>query len=258
MSGLGVPAKWWSVNETVAVVMLLPTCNMHCTFCVTEEVFESMPERLAWQLVEQLHDRGVKAVVFGGGEPFVWEGDLLGLCRHARALGFTVQVGTNGIELPDGFANLTEVDRWVIPLEAAEATMHDAMRLYRGEHHSIIMERLAALKDARKSVTLSTVMTQTNVSGIDDLAAWVEAYDRGTEHVHAWHLYQFLPLGRGGAVNAARLTLPEAEYEAVCERVKARPGMRPVVFKRANMYRSQSVRFWWYEGGKVMSGTVNG
>ncbi|MBL1216340.1 MAG: radical SAM protein [Planctomycetes bacterium] len=236
--------------------MLLPACNMHCTFCVTEEVFESIPERQAWHLVEQLHQRGVKTIVLGGGEPFAWEGDLLGLCRHARSLGMTVQIGTNGIDVPDGFEHLDEVDRWVIPLEAAEATMHDAMRLYRGQHHSIIMDRLDALKSAGKSVTISTVVTTANMADIDNLAAWVEAYDRGTEHVHAWHLYQFLPLGRGGAVNAARLTVPAEDYKAVCQRVKARPGMRPIVFKRANMYRSQVVRFWWYAGGKVECGSV--
>ena len=99
----------------VAVVFLQPQCNMTCTFCVTEDDFEPIRFEDAVDLLGHLVQRGVRSVVFGGGEPFQWPGDVLQLASEARARGLTVQIGTNGIDLPRGFADLECIDRWVLP-----------------------------------------------------------------------------------------------------------------------------------------------
>jgi MoaA/NifB/PqqE/SkfB family radical SAM enzyme len=226
---------------------------MSCTFCVTEEGFDAMELERAVDLLDELVAQGVRSVVLGGGEPLVWPGDVLRLAAQASARGLTVQVGTNGVRLPHGFEGLDCVDRWVLPLESVEPRVHEEMRYRPPGHHGVILRRLDALGRAGRSVTLSTVLTRVNVAGVIDLARFLDDYHARFRNVHAWHLYRFLPLGRGGGVHAGSLTIPRSEYLAACARVCER-DLPFSVFRRTNMYRSQTVEFFWSEGGVVRSG----
>jgi len=238
---------------SVAVLLLQPQCNMTCTFCVTENDFDAMRFDDALHLLDHLAERGASSVVLGGGEPFQWPGDVVRLAVEARSRGMTVQVGTNGIALPDGFAELECFDRWVLPLESVEAEPHQAMRRFERRHHALILERLRELQQAHKSVTISTVLTAVNVDGVPDIARFLRDYHAACENVHAWHLYQFLPLGRGGARNRAALSIPEETYRAVCAEVK-RLELPFRVFQRTDMYRSQTVQFFWSKDGRLVVG----
>ncbi len=97
-------------------------------------------------------------------------------------------MGTNGTLLPQGFEHISCIDRYVLPLESMDVKSHDAMRKFGESHHGMIMECLERLKKARKSLTLSTVITDFNKDDILELANFIREYDRDTEHVHAWHL----------------------------------------------------------------------
>jgi len=238
-------------GPTVAVVFMQPRCNMHCTFCITEDNFDAMTFDQAVAMFEHLQSIGVKSLVIGGGEPFDWPGDLVAVAREAKRIGFrTVQVGTNGIAMPDGFESVDAIDRYVLPIESVEPESHNRMRLYRDRHHAIIMDRLEALKRARKSVTLSTVITEVNKNEILDVAAFLRDYHAEGNHVHAWHLYQFVPIGRGGAVHGEALHIPPTEYDAIVNAVKALE-LPFAVYRRADMYHSRTVDFFWYEGGRI-------
>jgi MoaA/NifB/PqqE/SkfB family radical SAM enzyme len=234
--------------------MLQPACNMACSFCVTEDGFDAIRFDQALDLLEELTARGVRSIVLGGGEPLVWPGDLLRLAGEAKSRGFCVQVGTNAIRLPHGFEELDCIDRWVLPLESADPEVHGRMRYRPAGHHALILRRLEALRRVGKSVTLSTVVTAVNAAGVEDLARFLEEYHAHAGNIHAWHLYRFLPLGRGGASNADSLAIPEREYLAACERVTER-GLGFRVFRRADMYHSRTVEFFWSEGGVLRSGS---
>lgn len=244
-----------ALSETsVAVVLLQPQCNMWCTFCISEDDFEPLRFDHAVALLDHLVDRGILNVVFGGGEPFEWNGNVVDLARAARSRGMTVQVGTNGVRLPRGFATLDCIDRWVLPLESSDAAVHEALRRHRKGHHALILERLRVLQQARRSVSISTVLTAVNRHGLPALARFLERYHSVGENVHAWHLYRFLPLGRGGARNGDELSLAEAVYlEAVAEVKRLRLPFR--VFQRTDMYRSKTVEYFWSKDGRVVSGS---
>jgi MoaA/NifB/PqqE/SkfB family radical SAM enzyme len=227
---------------------------MTCTFCVTEDDFEPMAPEAAVALLDNLVERGVRTVVFGGGEPFAWPGDVVQLAGQARARGLTVQVGTNGVALPEGFASLEAIDRWVLPLESTDPQVHDRMRIHRTGHHALILDRLGALQREAKSVTVSTVLTSVNVDGLRELAEFLREYHAARENVHAWHLYQFLPLGRGGRANRDQLAIsPEAYQGAACAIQAMDLPMR--VFRRTDMYRSRTVEFFWSKDGRVVCGS---
>ncbi|MCB9915950.1 MAG: radical SAM protein [Planctomycetes bacterium] len=248
------PAPTTERDVFVAVVLLHPRCNMTCSFCVTpDDAFEALDEAQAHALVDELAARGLRTVVFGGGEPFAWRGDLLRLAGAARARGLVVQVGTNGIALPAGFAADDAIDRWVLPLESADAAVHDRLRRHGPGHHALILRRLEALRAAGREVTLSTVLCSETLAGVAPLAEALRGYQARGGRVHAWHLYRFLPWGRGGAPNAARLAVSADAYADACARVEAL-GLPFRTFRRADMYRSKNVEFVWRADGVVQRG----
>jgi len=244
-----------SGQTSVAVVMLGSRCNMFCNFCVTEDSLSAMPWEYAVDLLKSLRAEGVRTVVFGGGEPFDWPGDVVRLTQTARTLGFrTIQVGTNGVSLPDGYEYIDSIDRYVLPLESRFAEPHNTMRRYKGRHHAIILDRLERLGDVGKSVTISTVMTAMNVDAVVGVGEFLREYQCDSECVHAWHVYRFLPLGRGGGVNAEALNVSTEEYEQVFQSVLDM-GLDFRVYRRADMYHSKMVDFFWYEDGRVLRGS---
>ena len=246
------PAMPQSPTKQIAVVFLQPHCNMRCQFCVTEDGFDVMTFAQAVELLTSLQRSGVRTVTLGGGEPFTWPGDVCKLAQHGKELGLFVQVGTNGVNLPTGFAELLEIDRYVLPLESVDPAVHDALRQHRHGHHQVILERLRELGSHAKSVTISTVLTARNCAGLDALAENLRGYQERCHNVHAWHLYRLLERGRGGSVHGTALRISAEDYANHCARAQAR-GLPFKFYRRQDLYRSRSVGFHWSEGGSIVT-----
>jgi MoaA/NifB/PqqE/SkfB family radical SAM enzyme len=235
----------------IAVLFLHPVCNMTCSFCITEDNFSAISSSRAEELLINLKQEGFENIVLGGGEPFVWPGDLIALTRKAKELGFFVQVGTNAAALPADFEFIPTIDRYVLPLESVDPEVHNRMRFYKHRHHQTILGHLEKLKTARKSATISTIVTKVNYGGLMELVAFLNRLNGPEKFIHAWHLYMFLPQGRGGSVNAPALSITEDEYERVVREVKMLKLPFPV-YKRKNMYCSRTVDFFWAQDGQIV------
>jgi radical SAM protein with 4Fe4S-binding SPASM domain len=74
-------------------------CNMSCPHCYAAAVSKPSPGDLsreeALDLIDQMAACGVQVVIFSGGEPLL-RGDVLELIRHARDVGISPQLSTNG------------------------------------------------------------------------------------------------------------------------------------------------------------------
>lgn len=247
-----------SVRRRIAVIMLLPGCNMSCRFCVTGTAVSSMTEGQAHDLLSRLDSQGFDNIVLGGGEPFLWGPGVLALSQRAKHMGFFVQAGTNGIALPRDFAHVPCIDRYVLPLESMDPAVHDGMRPFargrQGSHHTLILDRLETLRQAGKSVTVSTLVTAENLDALFPIAEWLAAYQRAGAPLHAWHLYKFIPEGRGGSRSADRFSVDDDAYHAAADAVKcAFPEL--CVYKRPDMYHSRDVDFFWHEGDTLRIGS---
>ena len=238
----------------IGVVFLHPACNMHCSFCVTDDNMDTMSFADAQRLLAYIRARGIDSIVLGGGEPFAWPHDTLRLAAWARSQGFFVQVGTNGVAMPESREQLDLIDRYVLPLDAADAPVHDQSRRYGAGHHQLVLRRLHALRAVGKSVTVSTVVNARNVAHLPSLAAYLTEYVDGGGALHAWHLYKFLPEGRGGSLHADEFAIDGAVYDAACNDAKSRcRGFR--TYKRRDMRHSKSVDFFWQRRSQIRVGS---
>jgi MoaA/NifB/PqqE/SkfB family radical SAM enzyme len=212
---------------------------------------ETMGMEMAQALLRDLRRRGFASAIFGGGEPFAWPHDLKKILAYAKSLGLATQVGTNGICFPASLARWDFVDRWVIPLDGASPGAHNRMRAYRERHWQIATGVLGKLRAAGRSATVSTVVTRVNRDEIVGIGEYLRALqDPERPFLHAWHLYKFLPFGRGGEAHRDELLLADAEYERIFS--EARQLALPFrVFKRENMLLSKTVEFYWLEGGRL-------
>jgi MoaA/NifB/PqqE/SkfB family radical SAM enzyme len=243
-----------TTSRDIAVVFLHPACNMTCTFCGTENSIDSLTPQQARETIHLIKNRGMENVVLGGGEPFAWDHDVIELARVAKGTGLIVQIGTNGIDLPAGFDSMDCVDRYVLPLDGLDAESHNAVRITRDGHFDLILDRLETLRRGGKSVTVSTVVTSKNVQGLDRIARLLSGYHERGGQLHAWHLYKFLPIGRGGRENADALSVSDEDYDAACISVKQSMSAFPV-YRRRDMRYSRHVDFFWYEQGAVRIGS---
>ncbi len=230
-----------------AVVMLQPQCNMHCSFCITENSLHKASWEDALDLLEQLKSKNIQNLVLGGGEPFYWPHNVLKLSQVATNMGFHIQIGTNGIELPKGFQFEESVKRYVLPLESVEDGIHNALRQYKKRHCSIIKQALKNLAESRKEVSISTVLTKVNLNYLQGLKDFLVQYQSQYHNIHAWHLYQFVPAGRGGRLENEKLQISKENYWGAVHSLK-QDVKDFKVFARPDMYHSKTVGFYWFNG----------
>lgn len=243
-----------SSPPAIAVVFLHAACNMTCTFCGTENSVDSLTPDQARDTLRVIRQRDFSNVVLGGGEPFAWKHGVLATARDAKAMGLFVQIGTNGIDLPSGFEALACVDRYVLPLDGHDAESHNAVRIARDGHFEMVIDRLETLRSAGKSATVSTVVTLRNIDSLDRIAQRLAEYSERGGRLHAWHLYKFLPIGRGGRESADELSVADAAFVDVCTSVKAaHPEL--TIYRRTDMRFSKYVDFFWFENGELQIGS---
>lgn len=241
-------------RKRIASIFLTPRCDMACRFCASEDGFSEMSYEEAAELLQALKGQ-VDSVVLGGGEPFLWSHDLEKLAALGTDLGFTVQVCTNGVNLPSGFESIPGIHRYILPLESMDPDLHGRLRvLKKGGHFGLVLDRMRTLAQAGREFTLSTVVTHHNMAGLTDMANWLREACRTGLKVHAWHLYRFLPVGRGGEANARMLEVGREEYLHACRAVKAM-GLPFTVYQRTDMQRSSTVEFFWFDQGRLCLGS---
>ncbi len=237
-------------GKEIASIYLLPDCNMSCRFCGSELDFSVISPVQALALLAHLKTLGFTQVVLGGGEPFLWPHNLVDLCRKAKAMGFLVQVCTNGTLMPIGIEHEPAIDRFILPLEAATPELHDHLRRHAKGHHAQVLEQLARLAEAGCSITLSTVVTRENLSHLPTLADQLQDFKTAGANLHAWHLYRFLPTGRQGRDHGQELLTSTQAYRQAVDGVRAR-SRGFTIYRRSDMLRSSTVAYFWADEGVI-------
>ncbi len=248
-------------SKAIAALFLLAKCDMGCTFCASDLGFDRLGFAQACALMEGLWKADYRILVLGGGEPALWrdgEKRLVDLAVFAKGLGFVVQINTNGIRLDEGFENWPGVDRFIFPMDGASAARHDSLRVVLGSqpggHYGLVQERVEACVRAGRGFTIGTVLTRKNRRELTGLIDWMRMRVGQGANIHAWHLYRFQAVGRGGAGAGDGLGLPSGEFKTICGEAKA-AGLPFPVWRRDDMLRSSTVEYFWFQGGELQVGS---
>jgi MoaA/NifB/PqqE/SkfB family radical SAM enzyme len=228
----------------VAVLFLTPACDLACPYCGAPDDFGVLSQPQAVGLLDHLVSQGFESVVLGGGEPLRWPHGLRQLCASARARGLLTQVGTNAANLPADAADWREVDRWVLPLESADHVAHDALRPMNGSHHERILQALDGFVRSGAEVTISSVARYGGEADLESVAGLLKWYVSKGLRLHAWHLYRFQAMGRGGKANADRFAISDAQWQAVSKSLRTKHKRLPLLL-RPDMMHSKNVAFFW-------------
>lgn len=233
------------------------TCQMDCEFCINELTMQSFNKNDVEQIKQILKNENFESVIIGGGEPLLWKYGVFNFIEELKPQNYLIQIGSNGILLDENFHTNKSVQRWVLPLESLNSITHNKMRPSKVNHHQIILKRIEKLKDQENSLTLSTVITKRNKDDIQELAEFFRGFHlSGNKPIHAWHLYQFIPTGRGGEFSKDLLLLDNADYEAICDSISLLK-LPFKVFKRRNMPQAKTVTFFWKENNQIQRSIDN-
>jgi len=192
---------------------------MKCEFCFGPTAADSpsdLPTSQAKSLVDALASKGVKTLIFSGGDPLC-RPDLLNLLSYAHSLGLKTVLHTNGLLVSDSFLSRASgiLDRVNLPLDGDETTNSQMRR--NPEHFAVVAGLLNKLSQQDKiKLSVTTVLSSINVHCIEFLASFLQRFKVGK-----WFVYQFRP-GRGRSVqNADAFLLSAEEFSAAESRARA-------------------------------------
>lgn len=140
-------------------------CNARCTFCFAtfRDVHRPLSLTDQLRLLDLLAEGGCQKVNFAGGEPTLYR-ELPKLILHAKDLGLTTSMVTNGYNLPRVLESAGHALDWcALSIDAGSPSIQQAI----GRGDAGYVRRTAALADACRTagvgVKLNTVVCRLNL-----------------------------------------------------------------------------------------------
>lgn len=198
------------------------TCNRSCPFCseavrLQESRVEFIPAATVIEKLDSLNERGIKSVLFTGGEIFLHPG-LRDIVNAAAKLSMHVGLSTNGVcvdsDLFDSIA--PKINLLQVSFHASNAQLYDEITGQPGGFDKLEAFIKHAKKHVKKMYFMANiVMTRQNAAGILDAVKQICSY----EMFKMILLSNLAPEGRA-LENYSDKTLRLAEIADIVEQVK--------------------------------------
>jgi radical SAM protein with 4Fe4S-binding SPASM domain len=193
------------VHAPVIIWNVCMHCNMTCPHCYAAAVSEPSPTDLsheeALRLLDEMAACGVKIVIFSGGEPLL-RGDLLELMAHAKGLGISPQLSSNGVLVDEAMAARLKqrgVDYVGISVDGLQDFNDDYRGMQGGTEAAL--RGLRCAKAAGMRTGLRMTLTSRNVAQLPDMVE--VAHSVAVDRLYISHLVYS---GRGFKVSDEDLT----------------------------------------------------
>ncbi len=211
-------AKSAKDRRPIVVWNLTRTCNLKCVHCYTASEAKKYPDEIdtakAKEVLDDLADFEVPAVLFSGGEPLV-RPDLFELAAHARSRGLHVVLSTNGtlIDRPTA-QKLKDLEfAYVgISLDSAIPAIHDEFRGVAGAYERT-MRGFRNCTEVGQKVGLRLTLTRHTAQNLDKLFDLIER--EGIDRACFYHL---CPAGRGKDIFAPTHEQARAAVDTIITR----------------------------------------
>jgi MoaA/NifB/PqqE/SkfB family radical SAM enzyme len=152
-------------------VSVFPTarCNLRCVYCSSpHETYVELSTSEWCAIFNELRALGTERLAFLGGEPLVRK-DLDALVAHAKRVGLTCTLTTNGAFVADRPEVVRQLDTLVVSLDG-DAQAHDRHRGI-GSHADAI-RGIRAAQAWGVPVKINTVLSRENADGLRGLLAF--------------------------------------------------------------------------------------
>lgn len=144
-------------------LVLTYRCNLRCRYCaVWREPVAEMETQTVCRLVDEMAVAGTERLGLGGGEPML-RTDIGAIVAHAKSRGLTVNLVSNGLQIPARLDELAGLDFLAISLDGPQQ-VHDHAR-GKGSFATAV-EAIRAARDAGIEVWTTTVLTRLNIGRI--------------------------------------------------------------------------------------------
>jgi radical SAM protein with 4Fe4S-binding SPASM domain len=266
-------AKTAKDRRPIVVWNLTRTCNLKCVHCYTASEAKKYPDEIdtakAKEVLDDLADFKVPAVLFSGGEPLV-RPDLFELAAHARSKGLHVVLSTNGTLIDREIAQRLKDLNFAyvgISLDSAIPSVHDEFRGMQGAFERT-MRGFRHCVEVGQKVGLRLTLTRHTAQNLDKLFDLIER--EGIDRACFYHL---CPAGRGKDIFSPTHAQARAAVETIITRTDdlLRRGKRVEILTvdnhcdgpytylrmlRENHPRAQQVldMLKWNGGGRYSSG----
>ncbi len=227
--------KGWIRYPTLSEIALTYGCQNRCTFCYASSPFRGprrppMTTDQVTTLMEKIFSQAhVPSLSFTGGEATL-RPDLPELIRRAKAIGFRVNLITNGIRLAEpGFARTlvdAGLDSAQVSLEAGQASVHDSI-VGRAGAFEATTAGVRAVRDLGIHVHTNTTLCRANLDVASDLIRFVR------RDLHLGTLSMNMVIRTGEALASCE---PEVTYTEVASAL-------PALLETA---QGEDVRLVWY------------
>jgi MoaA/NifB/PqqE/SkfB family radical SAM enzyme len=188
-------------------------CNLPCQFCYIPFDGKHSDLSLWKEIINRCKGWQPKLIVFGGGDPFIYQ-DFRALLSYCKDENTFIHVDTNALALRSQDIPLIQdaVNQIGLPLDGTE-TSHTLMRS-NPKHFAVVIKWLKILLQAGVRVKVNTVVSKVNYESLRDLAFLLEDYP-----ISQWCLYQFWPLAIGKE-NQEVFALSDQEYRSITAPIK--------------------------------------
>jgi MoaA/NifB/PqqE/SkfB family radical SAM enzyme len=150
----------------IANLTLTYRCNLRCAYCeVWRDPSPEMDTATILRLVDQIAEAGTERLSLGGGEPMIRR-DIGAIIEHAKNRGLTVNLLSNGLQVPRRITELRGLDFLAISLDGLQE-VHDQARGKMSFQRAIDAIRTA--RAAGIEVWTTTVLTSKNIGSLPDI-----------------------------------------------------------------------------------------
>jgi radical S-adenosyl methionine domain-containing protein 2 len=205
---------------------LYKPCNARCRFCFAtfRDIHGSLAPDDARRLIACLREAGGEKLNFAGGEPTLHP-HIAPLIEHARQLGFTTSIVTNGARLrPLLTAHAGALD-WVgLSVDSGREQVQQALGRGRGDHVARSVELADLARATGVRVKLNTVVTALTCD--EDMSPLVRRV-----RPERWKVFQVLPVRGQNDGSVEDLLISRAAFDAFIDRHRhlAAEGHAPIV-----------------------------
>lgn len=156
----------------IANLTLTYRCNLRCQYCgIWKAPGAEMSRPQVATLIEEIAAAGAERLTLGGGEPMLRD-DLGALVSHAKTCGLTVNLLSNGYQVPERIDELRQLDFFTISLDGPPA-VHD--RLRGAGSFAAALAAIRAAREAGIEVWVTAVITRHNHDRLPELVAIARA-----------------------------------------------------------------------------------